>query len=228
MTLVVAHRGASAANPPGNTPAAFAASASLGADWVELDVHCTADGGLAVHHDPHLVDGRILGEMKAADLPDFVPLLSEVLELTAGIGVNVEIKPDGILALRPTLIDGVVSLLESFGDSERFLVTSFDLSIINSVRSIAPSIATGFLVVSVSGDGDGDAIAVTAAQGHKAINPWHALVDAEVVRRAHDHGLEVNVWTVDDPERMRELIEFGVDAIITNVPDVCRAVIDAG
>ena len=58
VPLVVAHRGASAAHPPGNTVAAFAAAVALGADWVELDVRLTADGALVVHHDPDLPDGR--------------------------------------------------------------------------------------------------------------------------------------------------------------------------
>ena len=57
------------------------------------------------------------------------------------------------------------------------------------------------------------------AHGLQAIHPNDVLVDASFVERAHDAGLEVTVWTVDDPDRIRQLAEFGVDGIITNAPD---------
>jgi glycerophosphoryl diester phosphodiesterase len=59
-----------------------------------------------------------------------------------------------------------------------------------------------------------------------AIHPYDTLVDTALVRRAHEAGLQVNVWTVDDPDRMAALIEMGVDGICTNVPDIARRVID--
>ena len=59
-------------------------------------------------------------------------------------------------------------------------------------------------------------------EGHRAIHPWHPTVDRDVVERAHAVGIEVNVWTVDDPERIRELASWGVDAIITNRPAAAR------
>jgi glycerophosphoryl diester phosphodiesterase len=61
--------------------------------------------------------------------------------------------------------------------------------------------------------------------GHVAINPWFGLVTKEFVDRAHALGIAVNVWTVDDPEQMRALADMGVDAIITNVPSLCREVL---
>ncbi len=90
----MAHRGASEDHPPGNTVEALAAAGLLGADWVELDVRLTADGALAVHHDPELPDGRRIIDLPAARLPVWVPLLGPALDATAGLGVNVEIKPD--------------------------------------------------------------------------------------------------------------------------------------
>jgi len=63
--------------------------------------------------------------------------------------------------------------------------------------------------------------------GMAAVNPADALVDAAFVAAAHATGLAVNVWTVDDPGRMGQLVELGVDGIITNVPDVARQVVDA-
>ena len=76
MTSVFAHRGASATQTE-NTVAAFAAAVAMGADGVELDVRRTADGALAVHHDAHLPDGRLLCEVATSALPSHVPSLAE-------------------------------------------------------------------------------------------------------------------------------------------------------
>jgi glycerophosphoryl diester phosphodiesterase len=64
------------------------------------------------------------------------------------------------------------------------------------------------------------AVAEVAGHGHAAIHPHHSVVDAEVVKRAHDAGLAVNTWTCDDPDRIRWLADTGVDGIVTNVPDL--------
>ena len=64
------------------------------------------------------------------------------------------------------------------------------------------------------------------AGGHRAIHPHVSTVDAAFVAKAHAAGLEVNTYTTDDPDRMRELLGFGVDGIVTNVPDVARRVVD--
>jgi len=226
MTLVVAHRGASAAHPPGNTPDALAASGPLGADWVELDVHATSDGGLAVHHDHDLADGRELCDVVTSELPSSVPTLADALDLCAPLGVNVEIKSDGPDELRESLIVGVVDLLRTRGAPSRWLVTSFDHDICDRVRELAPDLPTGLLTFDDAAIDD--LIARARRDGHLAINPWDAIVDASLIDRAHRVGLAVNVWTVDDPERMRELVAFGADAIITNRPDVCRAIVDTG
>lgn len=223
MTKVVAHRGASAACPPGNTVEAFAEAVVEGAEWVELDTHLTADGEIVVHHDPVLSDGRALGELTRAELPISIPTLQEALVACAPLAVNVEIKPDGVAALQPQLIEAVVELLLSYDGTREFLVTSFDHDIVDRVRGLAPSIPTGLL------NADGAAVDVdldrAAAGGHVAINPWHGFVDRMFVERAHSLGIAVNVWTVDDPALMRALSQAGVDAIITNVPRLCREVL---
>jgi glycerophosphoryl diester phosphodiesterase len=66
----------------------------------------------------------------------------------------------------------------------------------------------------------------TAAHGHGSVNPWDELVDEHLVSASHDRGLAVLVWTVDDPGRVAELADWGVDGIVTNRPGVARAVID--
>ena len=225
MTLVVAHRGASAAFPPGNTIEAFLGAVQEQADWVELDVHLTADGQVVVHHDPVLADGGVIGEMERAQLPSFVPTLREAMDACGPLSINVEIKPDGPDALRPRLIDEVVALLNAADRSDRFLVTSFDHDVVDAVRALDPGLPTGLLLF----DGSRDRVLDRAeANGHVAINPWAPLVDEEFVERAHSCGIGVNVWTVDDPEQFRLLRAMNVDSIITNVPLLCRTVLNEG
>jgi glycerophosphoryl diester phosphodiesterase len=218
--LIVAHRGASQAEPPGNTVAAFRRAKALGADWVELDVRATADGARVVHHDAELGDGRAICELGVSELPSYIPQFEVALAACEGMGVNVEIKnsrgdPDFDPAC--ALADTVVEVLRDT-DRSRVLVTSFDLATIDRVRSLDPTVPTGLLAFDLNDPAS--VIDTAVAGGHRAINPWDPFVDAELMRMARTAGLEVNVWTVNDTTRMRELIDLGVDAIITDVPDV--------
>lgn len=226
MTSVIAHRGASATHRE-NTLAAFAAAREQGADWVELDARRTADGVVVVHHDAALPDGRVIVELLAQDLPPEVPQLHEALDACAGMGVNIEIKnlpddPDHDPTNR--IVQDVVALLDQRGGAQEILVTCFDLRVIDALHALDPTIATGWLVFDVR---DAAAtVARCAAHGHGALHPFVAFVDAPLVDAAHDAGLEINTWTIDDPERMAELIAMGVDGLITNDPALARAVVD--
>ena len=213
---VIGHRGASGRFPE-NTVAAFRAARSLGADWVELDVRRTADGVLAVHHDDRLPDGRAIADVLAGDLPADVPDLVAALVASAGLGVNVEVKPHDDVRVA----DEVVDVVRAWGGE--VLLSSFQPELLDRVREIADDVPTALLLyVDPAG-----AIDACARAGHRALHPWDPTVDAVLVERCHAAGLAVNVWTVDDPDRMRELAAIGVDGIVTNVPDVARAVLDA-
>ena len=91
MTLVIAHRGASKAAHE-NTLRAFFLAKEFRADWIELDVRRTQDGRLAVHHDAHLADGRVLCDTPADELPRHVPELAAALDACSPLGINIEIK----------------------------------------------------------------------------------------------------------------------------------------
>jgi glycerophosphoryl diester phosphodiesterase len=240
VTHVIGHRGASRAARE-NTLAAFRAAVAQGADCVELDVRRTADGRLAVHHDAHLADGREIVATTWDDLPDDVPDLAAALDACAGLAtVNVEIKNwpgDVDFDESLTVADAVVEALAARPATERaaVLVSSFHLPTLDRVRERAPDVATGWLVIgpgigpdgaSVTANG-GDALADTIASvvegGHGALHPHHAFVNPELVAAARGAGVAVNTWTVDDPERIVWLADTGVDAVITNVPDVALA-----
>jgi glycerophosphoryl diester phosphodiesterase len=219
---VIAHRGASAAHPPGNTIAAFEAAGPLGATWVELDVRRTLDGALVVHHDPELPDGRLIADLHAEEIPAWVPTLDSALDACSRLSVNVEIKNiPGEPDFDPSeqVAQWVVELLAGRSGPE-VLVSSFHLATIDRVRELAgDAVPTAFLVLEATPE----SIALAAGRGHAALHPWRVTTTADAVERCRDLGLKVNVWTVDDPDEMRALAALGVDGIVTNVPDVAVA-----
>jgi glycerophosphoryl diester phosphodiesterase len=222
---VIAHRGASAAFPE-NTVAAFEGAGRLGADWVELDVRRTADGLLAVHHDARLGDGRALIELARAALPSSVPDLAAALAACDGLGVNVEIKNspnDPDFDSTSAVVAPTVEAIRAWGGE--VIVSSFDPATIDHVRGVAPDLPTALLTFLLAEPGA--AIEACVRAGHRALHPFDATVTPELVSECHAAGLLVNVWTVDDPARIRELADFGVDGVVTNVPDVARTALNS-
>jgi glycerophosphoryl diester phosphodiesterase len=231
---VIAHRGARRVAPE-NTIEAFLAAAQLGADGVELDVHRTADGALVVHHDADapgvgVLAQRALSEIRTAR-PD-IPTLDEALDACAGMLVNVEVKNlPGDTDYDPT--DGaaaaVVELLRRRELRDDVLVSSFNLATADRVRALDDSIPTGFLTL--VGMDPVNGVEVAHAHGHGALHPdVRSLTDTvaeDTVARAHELQMAVNVWTVNGEDEMRRLTAAGVDALITDVPDVARRIIDA-
>ncbi len=225
-TQVLAHRGASKAERE-NTLVAFETARRMGSDAVELDVRRTADGALAVHHDAHLADGRLICDLSARDLPAHVPLLGDALDACDGMWVNIEIKNnDGDPDHDPTerVTAAVAGHLADRRDDERWLVSSFSRATVDAMRAIHPHVRTAWLTVGVRPENIERTARDLALAGHTALHPWVDLLTRECVDAFHAHGLAVNTWTCDDPVRMAELISWGIDGICTNVPDVCLEV----
>lgn len=220
MTLVLAHRGASVTCRE-NTLEAFAEARRLGADGVELDVRRTTDGVLVVHHDAVLPDGRPVAESASADLPAEVPTLAAALEECRGLVVDVEVKN---LVVEPgydaeeTVARQAATLLREMVMEATGFVASFSLASIDAAREAEPAIPTGWLTLAAYDQLA--ALALLAERGHAALQPRHEAVTEDLVAAVHDRGLALHAWTVDDPERIRALAAMGVDAVITNVPDV--------
>jgi glycerophosphoryl diester phosphodiesterase len=229
VTLVIGHKGA-AGLAPENSLEAFRVAREVGADGVELDVRRTADGALAVHHDPTLGDGRSLLDLAADELPAGIATLPEVLDACAGLAlVNVEVKNwplDADFDESLAIVDLVVEALAARPPAERegYVVSCFHLPTVDRVRDLAPDLVTAWLVGVVGSDGGAEVIAEAVDHGHRALHPYHALVTRELVERAHDEELAVNAWTCNEPDRIRWLAgEAGVDGIVTDVPDVALA-----
>jgi glycerophosphoryl diester phosphodiesterase len=219
-TAVIAHRGASAVCRE-NTVEAFVEAKRLGADMVELDVRRTRDDVLVIHHDASLPGvGPIVGQRHDA-LPPWVPTLDQAIDACAGMVVNIEVKSS---PLDPDFDEGrwvAARVAERVGERawrDRVLVSSFDLVSVDRVHAIDDAIPTALLTL--PGFDTREAAAMALEHGHRVLHPHDLAVTPELVEHLHDLGMAINVWTVDDPERMRALVEMGVDGICTNVPDV--------
>ena len=219
---VIAHRGASRAEPE-NTVAAFRRAAAMGAEAVELDVRRSADGVLVVHHNPHLDDGRLVASTAYADLPDSVPTLGEALDACQGMWVNVEIKNDPDEPdFDPTesIADETIAHLVARDDDARWVISSFRMQTIDRCRALAPTIRTAWLCVDIPEGVERTLV----TKGHIALHPWFHALDRATLDRCHAAGVAVNVWTCDDPEQQAKLFEWGIDGICTNVPDAALRV----
>jgi glycerophosphoryl diester phosphodiesterase len=216
VTAVFAHRGCTDGFTE-NTIDAFAEARRLGADGVELDVRLTADGGLAVHHDAEVPGLGVIAELGVADLPAHVPLLADVLAVCEGMVVNVEIKNapqdpgwDPGEAVAPL----TAAAIEEAGWTARVIVSSFQPATLRAVQAADGRLALGALW-GIAAEPE-PALAEAAAAGFAAVHPFVLSVDAALVRRAHELGLAVNVWTVNAVHDLRAMVAAGVDTVITD------------
>ncbi len=232
---VTGHRGASALAPE-NTLVAIQKAIDLGADYVEIDVQETRDGALVVIHDADLrrttnatgfIWEKNLLDLIAVDAgrwksPAFagepIPELGAVLDLVQGrVKLNIEIKINGH---QQALEARVISRLEQKNFIDQCVVTSFERDSVERVKDLNPALQVGLIFEDLpTGD--------IWNTRWELLSVHHHLVDRDFVTQAHQHGKEVHVWTVDDPELMRKLIEDGVDNIISNRPDLLRQVVNA-
>lgn len=238
--LNLAHRGASH-DAPQNTLAAFRLANEYGADGYELDVHLTKDGVPVVIHDFTVdkttdgtgpVAGFTLAELKRLDAgvkfsPRFagerIPTLAEVFDVLEPHSiVNVELKTKSIgdNGLERTTI----RLIRERGLQGRVILSSFNPFSLLRVRRIAPELKIGLLYAPDLPPYLRRAWFRLVVKPH-ALHPYYRMVDERYMAWAKRKGYEVNVWTVDDPEDMRRLAALGVNAIITNRPDVLKSVL---
>jgi glycerophosphoryl diester phosphodiesterase len=220
---VFAHRGVHAVERE-NTVAAFEAAVALAVDGVELDVRRTLDGVLVVHHDADVGSIAIAHSVRSA-LPEYVPTLSRALESLDGLAVNVEIKNDRAsddYEGTAEFVGLVLAAIDESSRSERVSISSFDLATCTYARSMDREISVAWLLWDVA---IGDALVQAHLLGFNGVNPHFSTVDAEVVARARDLALDVNVWTVNLVEDVERMAALGVACIITDEPQLAREVV---
>ncbi|GGT77789.1 MULTISPECIES: glycerophosphodiester phosphodiesterase family protein [Streptomyces] len=230
-----AHRGG-AADGLENTAAAFRGAAAAGYRYFETDVHTTADGALVAFHDSTLdrvtdATGRIrdlpwdaVREARVAG-KEPLPLFEELLEEFPQARWNVDLKAESSLV-------PLVDLIRRTGAWDRICVGSFTEGRVARAQRLAGArLATSYGVKGVLGLRlrslgipaalRAGAVAAQVPESQGGI----PVVDRRFVREAHSRGLQVHVWTVNDPDRMNSLLDLGVDGIMTDHLETLRTVL---
>jgi glycerophosphoryl diester phosphodiesterase len=226
--LRIGHRGARA-HAPDNTLSSLRQAAELGADMVEFDLRQTADGQIAVIHDPYLVDDAgqprlvsrsTLAELRAVDLGggERVPTLLEALEVceAENMGAYIEIK-DG------AVIPGLADVLLEHDIAAYTIVGSFRPDWLADFQSLAPRIVTSILF----GSRHVDAVKLAQSVGARYVHPcWErfpnpsAMLTAEWIARVRDAGLGILCWHEERADEIAALRQVGVDGICSDAPEL--------
>jgi glycerophosphoryl diester phosphodiesterase len=242
--LAFAHRGG-AYHPEieglENTRAAFAHAVDLGYDYLETDVHVTRDGVLLAFHDAVLdrvtdqrgeIAALTHGEVRRAVVGgrESVPTLADLLDAFPRARFNIDLKSDGAVTALAALVrerdawDRVLVGSFSAARTRRFreltddrVPTSATIPEILAFR-FSPSAAVATLVGRLF-RGRSAAFQVPHRRGRLLV------VTPGFVRRAHAAGRHVHVWTIDDPDEMRQLLDLGVDGLFTDRTDLLKAVL---
>jgi glycerophosphoryl diester phosphodiesterase len=239
--IVLAHRGARLLAPE-NTLEAFEAALRAGADGIETDAYCSADGHVVLAHDPHgrgtaRVDGVItectLAELQRWDVgcgPDVVrtrgtvcmPTLEAALHAFPGAAFNVDIKVH-----TPAAVDAVLAAVARCEAAARVLLTSFSASVLRRVRArgypgptgLAQLEAIATLLLRLPAPANAQRLQIPERFGALALDRrW-------VIERAHAAGLRIDYWVVNDPARAAALLALGADGIVTDDPDAIVPVV---
>ncbi|MBS7609730.1 glycerophosphodiester phosphodiesterase [Candidatus Bathyarchaeota archaeon] len=227
MIQVIGHRGA-AAYEPENTLRSFRRALEIGVHAVELDVHLSKDGRVVVIHDP-TVDRTTNGHGYVRDLSfedlskldagmgERIPLLEEVIDLVKDKAIlQIELKGEGTE-------EPVLRILEEKGFLDRVVLTSFFHNRVKKAKELKPLIKTGVLFVGRPLD----PIHIVRVAKADAIHINYLTVDKELVEEIHRAGIKVTVWNVDEPRNIDRMIDFGVDAIGSNKPDIVLSCLKA-
>ncbi len=238
-TLNIAHRGLSGLYPE-NTMLAFQKAVELGCDGIETDVQLTKDGVPVICHDEDLdrtTNGKgllcnyTLEELMKLDTgikfgEEFkglkIPTLEEFLKYVSDkdIIINLEIK-NSIIHYQ-NIEDIVYQLINKYNIREKVIVSTFDHYSIKKCIDIDNQIKTGVLYW----DCIYEPYNYVKMLGASALHPEFNSVTKEIVDRAHDYNLYVNVYTVNKKEDMKKMINLGVDAIITNYPNILKELLN--
>lgn len=234
--LAFAHRGG-AGDWPENTMPAFEHAVGLGYRYLETDVHATADGVLLAFHDDRLdrVTDRT-GEIAAlpfsvvaearVDGREPIPLLEDLLGAFPDARVNIDPKHDDS-------VEPLIEVLERTAAVDRVCIGAFSDARLRTLRArLGPGLCTSM------GPREVARLRLDAISGRVHPTPTGCVqipesfrgvtvINAAVVRAAHRAGLQVHVWTVDDPAAMNRLLDLGVDGLMTDRPAALKEVLTA-
>lgn len=235
---MIAHRGASAYQPE-NTLRAYSLAVEQAADMIEIDLHLSRDGVVVVSHDAKLehfgaegeICDRSLAELRELDAgrgwdaPAQIPTLTEALDgFGDRIPFNLEIKWSDAHGDYAGLEAMALEEVERRGLLEQTLFSSFRDSVLAELRRLSPGVRLAALAEPRS---PGSLLERAQEVGAEAVNPHFIMIlaDEQLIASAHEAGLAVYSYTVNESEHMRDLLDRGVDGLFTNHPDVMRSLL---
>lgn len=222
---ISAHRGASV-DYPENTMSAFQGAVDAGADWIELDVQQTKDGMIVVAHDANLK--RVAGvrkniydmnydELEDIDVgsylnsdfaPERIPTLAEVLIFASenSMKLNIELKPN---EHDFEVEESVIGLINRYYRKDMCMISSLQYSSLERVKQIDPEMRTLYTLSLASGN-------IESIEYADAVSVEASSITSRMVRRVHNAGKEIFAWTVNSEDAIYDMIDLGVDNIITD------------
>ena len=242
--LIAAHRGGAALWPE-NSLLAYRNALGLGVDFLETDVHLTADGEVVIVHDPTLertTTGRgAVRDVKLADLmgvrlkaadgaatAEHVPTLRELLDLmrpaTARLLLEIKVGP----GREPYagIEEKVLALVRDAGLFDRVVVMAFEDETLRRMRTLDPKVRTLLLVSMRRAERatGRDIVRLVTAVGASELGIDHRAVTADVVAAARAARVRVATWTVNEAADMKRVIGLGVDVVISDRPDLAKRI----
>ena len=251
--LVIAHQGGDGLWP-GDTMFAFEHAAELGVDVLEMDLHITKEGVLVINHDETVdrttdstgeIEAMNLDEIKALDagydwsndngntfpyrgMGITIPTLEEVFEAFPGYHMTIEIKTTERSMAMP-----FCELIRAYDMQDKVLVASFLDERMEEFREVCPEVATSsarqettiFVLLSKAFLGRLYSPSFNALQVPEE-SSGITVMTTQFVHAAHERNLRVEPWTIDNPKQMKQYIEWGVDGIITDRPDLMLEILD--
>ena len=253
VPLNIAHSGAQG-HAPGDTIEAFDLALEMGADVLEMDAQLTADGRLVLHHDGTVdrqTDGSgAIADMTVEELQAFdaghaftdgagghpwrgrgvrIPTLVEVLERYPSTPLIIEMKLDG----GDGIVEELAATLEEAGRTEDVIVASFDLDLVRRFRERLPGVATNLPEAETR---TFYALQLVGLErwwrppaGFIQVPEYHGerhVVTERFVHAADRAGVDVHVWTVNEEDDLRRMVDLGVHGIMTDFPDRLSAILD--
>lgn len=239
MIKIFAHRGFSGKYPE-NTLLAFQKAIEVQADGIELDVQLTKDGEIVIIHDES-IDRTTNGKGLVVDytydqLKEFdasyiytgkfgfnkIPTLREYFNLIKGTNIitNIELKT-GIFEY-VGIEEKVFNLIKEFKLEDRVIISSFNHYSVLRMKALAPNIKCGFLTETwILNPGK-----YTKDNCIECYHPHFAILTPDIVKSLKTFGIEINTWTVNKEDEIRDLISKKVDILIGNFPDLTKRILD--
>jgi glycerophosphoryl diester phosphodiesterase len=237
--LPFSHQGAHRADgdgPAENTMGAFEAAVAMGYRYLETDVHATADGVLVAFHDDQLDDLTdrcgLIGDLPWAEVRqarvrhrDQLPLLEDILTTWPDVRVNIDAKHDAA-------VEPLIKLIRRTRVTERVCIGSFsDRRVARIRQELGPRLCTSMgprevaRLAAASYGVPAGGFSAACAQVPVKRGPV-TVVNERFLAAAHGRGLPVHVWTINDADEMRRLLDMGVDGIMTDRPEVLKQVLE--